>query len=114
MRPHAQALLDVLPASAALLRREARGHSHHHMTGSFSLIREDVEKRAPTRVVNALGEMLVAHHPCHVQVFDTDVAVPLRVLFGRLEMKIASLASRSSDAFWRPRAWPCGGDGCPL
>ena len=26
------------------------------MTGSLSLIREDVEKRAPTRVMNAFGE----------------------------------------------------------
>ena len=60
------------------LRREARRDSHHHMTGSLSLVREDVEKRAPTRVVNALGERMVLHHPGHVQVFDTDTAVAAR------------------------------------
>ncbi len=93
MRPHTQTFLDVLATSTALLRREARGHSDHHMTGSLSLISEDVEKCAPTRIVNALGKMVVLDHTSHVQVFDTDAAIPLRVVLGRLEMEVAALAA---------------------
>ena len=53
MGAHAQTLLDVFATSAALLGREARRNPHHHMTGSFSLICENIEESAPTRVVNA-------------------------------------------------------------
>src|SRR5215467_6150870 len=53
MRSHAQALLHVLPAAVAVLRREARGDSNDSMTSSFSLLFEDSKKRAPTRVVKA-------------------------------------------------------------
>jgi hypothetical protein len=105
MRPHREAFLDVLPTAAAALRREARGDSDHHMTGSFSLIREDVEKRAPTRVVNAFGEMVVPHHPNDVQVFYADTTVPRCILLGRREMKVSSLAS---DLEMLDRDFPVG------
>ena len=70
--------MHILPTSAAFLCREARGDSHHHMTGSLSLIREDVEKRAPTGVMNAFGQRMVLYHPGDVQVFDADTTIPLR------------------------------------
>ena len=114
MGPHAQTLLDVLPTSAALLGREARGDSHHHMTGSLSLIREDVEKRAPTRIMNALGKMVVLHHSRHVQVFDTDAAIALRIVLGRLEMEVAPLATDLEVLASRLPGWLCGDDDCPL
>ena len=63
------------------------------MTGSLSLLREDVEKRAPTGVMNALGEMMVLHHPSDVQVFHTDTAVPLGIVLGGLEVEVAALAT---------------------
>src|SRR5258708_28076234 len=93
MGPPAQAFLNVFATSAALLGGKARRHSHHHVTGALSLIREDVKEHAPTGVVNALGKRMVLHHPRHVQVFDTDTAVVLRILFGRLAVEVTSLAA---------------------
>ena len=93
MRPHAQAFLHVLTASAAFLRREARRNSDHLMISSLSLIFKDSEKRAPTRVVNALGQMMIPHHSYHIQVFDTNTAISLRILLGGLEMKVPALAA---------------------
>src|SRR6185312_10846974 len=88
MRPHAQTFLDVLPTPATLLRRKARRNPYHHMTGSFSLIREDSEKCAPTGVVNTLREMMVLHHPGDIQVFDTETAILLGIVLGGLEMEV--------------------------
>ena len=93
MSPHTETFLDVLATSAAALRREARRHSNHHMTSSLSLLREDVEERAPTGVMNAFGEVMITRHPCHIQVFDTNAAIPLGILFGRLEEEVAPLAA---------------------
>jgi hypothetical protein len=63
------------------------------MISSCSLIFKNAEKRAPARVVNALGEMLMLHHPRHVQVFDTNTTVLLRIVFGGLEVKVPALAT---------------------
>ena len=93
MRPYREAFLDVCPTAAAGLRREARGDSHHHMTSSRSLVREDVEKRAPTRVVNAFREMMVLHHPTDVEVLHADATVPLGIVFGGLEVEVTALAT---------------------
>ena len=93
MGTNAQAFLDVLATPTALLRGETRGHSHHHMTGSRSLIREDGEKRAPTRLVNAFGKGMVLHHPRHIQVFHTDTAIPLGIVLGGLEVEVAPLTA---------------------
>lgn len=92
MRADAQALLDVLVTPAAFLRGEARRDSDDLMTSSLSLILKDTEKRAPTRVVNALGQRMVLYHPCHVQVFDIDVAVSLRIVLRDVVMMMAALA----------------------
>jgi hypothetical protein len=59
MGAYREAFLDVLTTPTALLAREARGHSDDLMTSSLSLIFKDAEERAPTRVVNALGEVMV-------------------------------------------------------
>lgn len=93
MSSHREALLDVLPASAALLRREARGDSYHRMTGSLSLIREDSENCAPTGVVNALGQVMVSHHPSDMQVFNADTTIAFSIALGGLEVKVAALAA---------------------
>ena len=93
MGANTQTFLNVFAAPAALLRREVRGNSYHHMTSSFSLICEDIEKCAPTGIVNALSEMMVLNHTCDVQIFNTDAAVPLRVLLRCLEMEVAALTA---------------------
>src|SRR5262245_16330171 len=91
MGTYAQTLLDVLATSAARLRREARGHSHHRMTSSFSPVCEEVEKRAPARVVNAFGEMVMAHHPPDVQLLHADAAGALCVRLSCLKVEVAPL-----------------------
>ena len=91
MCPDRETFLDICPTPMTLLRCEAYRHSDHHVTSSLSLVHEGVEKRAPTRVVKALGQVVMAHHPCHVQVFHADAAVALCVLFGRLEVEVAAL-----------------------
>ena len=93
MRTYRQTFLDVVATLAALLGCEARRDSHHHMTGSLSLICEDVEKRAPTGVVDAFGEVMIPHHPRDIQVLHTDAVVPRSILVGRLKVEVAALAS---------------------
>src|SRR5487761_2066270 len=93
MSTHAQTFLHILATPAALLGREARGDSYHHMTGSFSLIREDVEERAPAGVVNALGEMMVTRHARHMQVFDTDAPIASSIVFGGFEVEVTPLTA---------------------
>src|SRR5690348_9852001 len=93
MRPDAQTLLDVLTTSTAALRREARWDSYHHMTGSLSLIREDVEKCTPTRIVNDFGKRMVLHHAGNIQVFDTQTTIALRIVLGGLKEEVAPLAT---------------------
>jgi hypothetical protein len=63
------------------------------MTSSLSHVCEDREKHAPTRVMNALDETMIFHHHYHIWLFDTHAAVALRILLGRLEVEIASLAT---------------------
>src|SRR5262249_55480243 len=92
MRSHAHALLHVLPAAVALLRREAPGDSYDSMTSAFQPALRGFQERAPTRVVNALVQVMVAHHPRDVHVFDTDAAIVLRVAVGDPEMMVTTLA----------------------
>jgi len=63
------------------------------MIGSLSLIREDVEKRAPTSIMNALGEVMVLHHTRDSQGFYADAAIPLGIALGDLEVEVAALAA---------------------
>lgn len=93
MGAHTQTLLDICSAPTALPRGEARRDSYHHMTGSLSLVREDVEKRAPTGVVSALGEMTVLRHVCHIEVFNTDVPVPPGIVLGGLDVEVTRLTA---------------------
>jgi len=59
----------------------------------LSLIFKDSEERAPTGVMDALGKMVIAHHPRDVQVFDTHTAIPLGIVLGRLEVEVTALAT---------------------
>src|SRR5262249_32317642 len=92
MRPYRKALLDVGATPAASLRREARGDSDHLMTSSLSLVGQDTEKRAPTRIADALGKVVVLDHASDVQVLDADATVPQGILVGGFEVEVAPLA----------------------
>src|SRR5690242_861498 len=93
MRPHGEALLDVRPTPVAVLGGVARRHSDHLMAGSLSLVFKDTEKHAPARIMNALGEMMIAHHPANVQILYANAAVRCRVVVGGLEVEVAPLAA---------------------
>ena len=93
MGTHAQILVNVLTTPIALLGGEARGHSDDLMTSSLSLIFKDSKKRAPTRVVDTLSKMVITRHPRHVQVFDTNAAISVGILFSRFEVEVAPLTT---------------------
>lgn len=84
-------LLNDFATFVALLRGEARTDSNHLMTSSFSLIFKDIEKRAPTGVHDALGQVMVFHHGGDRKVFHCDTAIAFGILLGYLEMMIAAL-----------------------
>ena len=91
MRPDRQTLLHDFTTGGALLRGETRVDSDHLMTGSLSLLFKNREKCAPRGIQDGLGQMMVLDHIGESQVFYREMLVALRVLLGRLEMKITAL-----------------------
>ena len=75
MRAHTEGLLNQLPTVAAGLCREAGIHSNHLMSSVCSFGFKDVEKSAPTRVHDALSEMMVFHQVEDVQVLYAETVV---------------------------------------
>src|SRR5215475_6805647 len=59
-------------ALRAFLRRVGRIHFDYLATGAFSLVLQDRSELTPSRVTNALGEMMIFHHPFNIQIFDGD------------------------------------------
>jgi hypothetical protein len=59
-------------ALRAILRRVGRIHFDYLATGAFSLVRQDRSELTPSGVTNALGEMMIFHHPFNIQIFDGD------------------------------------------
>ena len=92
MSTNRQGLLNKLPTLAACLCREARVDSSHSMTNSCSLVFEDVEKRAPTGVHDALCQMMVLDHVGDSQVFNRNQLIALGVRFSCLKMMVAALS----------------------
>src|SRR5579872_1983618 len=91
MRTDRQRLRNQFTAPETSLRSEARRHSHHLAGGSRSLLRQQREKRTPTRILNALGQTKVAAHPPHTQVFHTEAGVPIHIGTGRLVQEVPTL-----------------------
>lgn len=85
-------LLDNCSTLVTFLTGVSGVHSDNVMTSSRSLVLKDREECAPTRVQNALRQMMVLHHITDGQVFDGNEVILLSVLFGRLEMMIPALA----------------------
>ena len=91
MSTNTQGLLNQCPAVAACLCREAWVHSDHLMSGTCSLGFEDIEKRAPTGVQDALGEMVIFHHGTDSQVFHHNTLKAFSIGLSYLEMVISTL-----------------------
>jgi hypothetical protein len=91
MGPYRQRFLYHLSTPVTLLGCEAWVHSYHLVTGSFSLILQDSEKRAPTGVHDALCEVMVFDHAGDVQVLNGNMMILLGIVLSRLEVKITAL-----------------------
>ena len=91
MRSHRQRFLYDLSTLATLLCRKARIDSNHLMSGTCSLGFEDIEKRAPTGVQDALGEMVIFHHGTDSQVFHHNTLKAFSIGLSYLEMVISTL-----------------------
>ena len=91
MGSYRQRFLNKLAAVGALLRREARAYSDNLATSTCSLAAQDVQKRAPPSIQNALCQS-TAGQPLYIEVFDHDCLVRIGVLLGDLEVEVAALA----------------------
>src|SRR5262245_41385049 len=76
----------------AVLRRVGWIHLDDHTAGAFSLARQDQDELTPSRVTDALGEMMILHHPSHVQIFDGHRVELSHNLERRLVVKISASA----------------------
>jgi hypothetical protein len=79
-------------ALRAILRRVGRIHFDYLATGAFSLVRQDRSELTPSGVTNALGEMMIFHHPFNIQIFDGDRVKLAHDIERRLVLEIRALA----------------------
>jgi putative transposase len=86
---------DLVPMAAAraILRRVRRIHLDYLSAGAFSLARKDQDELAPSRVTDALGEMMIPDHPSHVQIFDGNRVKLSHDIERSLVVKVRALAS---------------------
>ena len=70
MLSRGERLAHSVTALRAILRRVGRIHFDYPATGAFSLVRQDRSELTPSGVTNALGEMMIFHHPFNIQIFD--------------------------------------------
>jgi putative transposase len=90
---HRQCFAHSLTTSRAILRRVARIHLDHYTASFFRFARKYQDELIPSRVTDALGEMMILHHPFDVQIFHGDRVELAYDLERRLVMKIGALAS---------------------
>ncbi len=91
MGTHRERFLHNLATFEALLRGEARVHSYHCVPSSLSLFTQDVEKRAPGGIHNALGKMMVLHHSGNLKVFYSYAVIAFSIGFSCLVMMVSTL-----------------------
>ena len=91
MGAHRQRFLHDLSTLVTFLAGEARVHSNHLMSSVLSFGREDIEKRAPTGVHDAFGEMVILYHVTDRQVFNDYALIALGIRLSHFEMVISTL-----------------------
>ena len=72
-----QILYDCRPTRGALLTRPARVNPSAQTPGTRSLVRRELDKLIPRRVLNALSQRTVLNHAPNVQLLEKDCAVEL-------------------------------------
>jgi putative transposase len=82
----------TMTALRAILRRVGRIHFDYLTTSIFRFVRQNRGELTPSRVANALGEMMVLNHSSHVQIFNGDRVKLLDEIERRLVMKVRALA----------------------
>src|SRR5215475_16178194 len=90
---HRQCFAHSLTTSRAILRRVGWIHLNYFTASLFRFARKDQDEFIPSRVTDALGEMMILHHPFDVQIFDSDRVELAHDLERRFMMKIGALAS---------------------
>jgi hypothetical protein len=82
------------PASTlrAILGRVRWIHLDYHPASVRSFAREDRDELPPSGITNALCEMMIFHHPFHIQFFDGNRVELSDDIERRLVMKIRALA----------------------
>jgi len=63
---HAQTFLDHGTTRRAVLRGELWRNRYHRNTMHVPVVSHPPEERAPTRIVNTLGEFAVPHHVAYL------------------------------------------------
>lgn len=81
-----------MAAARAILRRVGWIHLDDHTAGAFSLARKDQDELTPSCVTDALGEMMILHHPFNIQIFHGDRVELTHDLERRLVVEIPPLA----------------------
>jgi len=91
MFPRRKSLAHPMAALGAILRRVGRIHSDHFTASVCSFARKDRTELTPAGVTDALGEMMVFHHPAHVQIFNGNRVKFLHDVQCRLMVKVRAL-----------------------
>src|SRR5215472_6248139 len=91
MGTYRQRFLHHLTTPLALLRGEARIDSYHTMPSTCSLGTEDIEKRAPTGVHDALCQGMILHHVEYLKLLNRNHLILLSILLCNLIMEVPSL-----------------------
>src|SRR5215475_917413 len=90
---HREGFAHSLTTSRAILRRVGRIHLDHDTASLFRFARKDQDELIPSRVTDALGEMMILQHPFDVQIFDGHRIEFAHDFERRLVMEIGALAS---------------------
>ena len=91
MCTNTERLLYNLPTLVTLLRGETRVDSYHLVPSIPSFGTQDIEKRAPASIHNALCKMMVFHHVVDLQILNNNCLVCIGILLCRFEMEVFSL-----------------------
>ena len=86
------ALLDQHATPATALRRVGGIDGDYPATGACCRVRQDGEERAPPRVTNRLGQMMMLHHGGGLEVLVIDRVVLLNELEGYLMVGVLPLS----------------------
>ena len=80
-----------MATSGAILWRVRWIHFDHFSPSFFRFEDDDLDELSPSRVTDALGQVMVLDHPLDVQIFDFHALVLIDQLSRLFDMKVAPL-----------------------